>query len=96
MMKVEMLYLSALFQVILQPDLQLSHHHLALPLSDGLASLVVSGHQGVDVCEYHVDDRHLLQLLLLCIQLLSTHGCLTVSVAVYQQVWKEPCSPFVL
>lgn len=54
------LYLSVLVQVILQPDLQLSHHHLALPLSYGLASLVVSGHQGVYVCEDHVDDRHLL------------------------------------
>ena len=63
-------YLSPLFLLILQPDLQLPHHHLSFPLSYGAAGFIVSGHQGVDVSEDHIDDGHLLQQLL-TVELLS-------------------------
>lgn len=63
-------YLSPLFLLILQPDLQLPHHHLSFPLSDGAAGFIVSGHQGVNVSEDHIDDGHLLQQLL-TVELLS-------------------------
>lgn len=86
-------HLSPLFQVILQPELQLSHHHLTLPLGYGVAGLIVSGHQGVYICQYHVDDRHLLQLLL-CVELLSTHRRCIVRVDVKWQVWEWTNSPF--
>lgn len=57
-------YLSPLFLLIQQPDLQLPHHHLPFPLSYGAASFVVSGHQGVNVSEYHIGEWYLFQQLL--------------------------------
>lgn len=53
-------YLSPLLLFMLQPDLQLPNHHLTLPLSNGSASFVVSGHQRVDVGEDHIHNLHLL------------------------------------
>ena len=55
-------YLPPLSLLVEQPGLQLSHHDLPLPLSDGTASLVVSGHQVVDVRQVGLlggQDHHL-------------------------------------
>lgn len=55
-------YLPPLIFLIQQPGLQLSHHDLPLPLSNGAASLIVSGHQVVDVRQVGLlggQDHHL-------------------------------------
>lgn len=55
-------YLPPLILLIQQPGLQLSHHDLSLPLGNGTASLVVSGHQIVDVRQvglFSGEDHHL-------------------------------------
>lgn len=57
-------YLSPLFLLILQPDLQLPHHHLSFPFGYGPAGFIVSGNQGVDVSQDHLDDWYLLRQLL--------------------------------
>lgn len=59
---VERRYLPPLVFLIQQPGLQLSHHDLPLPLGDGPASLIMSGHQAVDVRQvglFSGKDHHL-------------------------------------
>lgn len=65
-------YLSPPLLLILQPDVQLPHHHLAFPLCYGAAGFIVSGHQGVDVSQDRVDSWYLIQLVQLTVELLLT------------------------
>ena len=55
-------YLSPLLLLILQPDLQLPDHHLSFPFCNGAASFIMSGHQGVDVSQNHIDKWYVLYL----------------------------------
>lgn len=74
---------------MLQPDLQLSNHHLTFPLSYGVASFIVSGHQGVNVSQDHINDWFLLQKLLVVKLLCHVQQC-EVNVSVTAKLSVEP------